>query len=118
MRKGEDTRKVIEAAGKEYKGFKKRIMRRGKNHIWKESGKIQFYSTVMEYFKYCQSGQERYWRILRGQLFPISAMWACYLKHEHLEYSTWNRIEGILIQMESDYITAETTRNQGNKTCG
>lgn len=114
MRKGEDTRKVIEAARKEYRGFKKKMLKKQKGRIWRESGKIHFYSAVMEYFEHCQSGQERYWRILRGMLFPIGAMWNCYLKYEYLEYSTWNRIEGILMQMESDYITAETRKNEAN----
>lgn len=115
MRKGEETQKVIKAAGKEYGTFKKKMLKKSRSRIWKDSGKIQFYSTVMEYFQYCQNGQERYWRILRGLTRPIRAMWKCYLRHEHLEYETWNRIEGILLQMESDFISAEAEKNENGR---
>lgn len=110
MRAEGDTERIRKAAWKEYRAFKKLMLRKPKNSIWKDSGKIHFYSAVMEYFRYCPDVEKRHWKILDGLALPIRSMWNCYLKYEYLEYSTWREMEEILMRLESDYILAGVRR--------
>ena len=105
MRKREAEKENIRAAAREYGTFKRQTMQRNRKSIWRDSGKIHFYYTVMEYFWCCQDRNG--WGVLEGITLPVQAMWNCYLKYEHLEYATWQGIEQILEQMGEDFKAAE-----------
>lgn len=94
--------RVIRNAWREFRAFKRTALRKGKGRLWKDSGRIHFYCTVMDYFRYCDCDTEdkQGWRILRKLKQPIQAMWDCYLKHGYLEYNTWQGIEEILKKLE------------------
>lgn len=100
MGKKRAERESIRAIEKEYREFKRLVLQKGKENIWRYSAKIHFYCMAREYFRYCQ--ERARWEILEGLTLPIRAMWNCYLKYEYLEYTTWQGIEGILEQMEED----------------
>lgn len=99
MRKKRAEKEIIQAA-REYRAFKRLTIRKGKENVWRDSGKIHFYCVVMEYFQYCEDRNG--WEVLEGLTLPIWAMWNCYLKYECLEYTTWRGIERILEWMRYD----------------
>ena len=106
VRRREDAGEIVKKAKREYRAFRRMTLRKGKGDIWEDSGRIHFYCTVMEYFRYC-GGERKRWHMLQGLALPIRAMWNCYLKYDYLEYGTWQGIEGILEQMKDDCQKAE-----------
>lgn len=93
---------IIKNARREYRSFQRSMFWKGRCCIWENCGKIHFYCNVMEYFQYCRNGCRKHWEALLEEQRPIQAMWNCYLKHEDLEYATWQGIEDILKRMEED----------------
>ena len=45
---------------------------------------------------------------------PVAAMWACYIKNEHLECLAWKEIEKILDELER----REQGKHREWKACG
>lgn len=100
--KRERAQRIVRAAGKEYRAYKRMTLKKSKASLWEECGQIHFYCTVMEYFERYGGEYQNCWGVLDGITLPIRAMWNCYLKYEGLEYLTARGVEIILEQMEED----------------
>lgn len=67
-----------------------------KAEIWDICHKIHFYSCVKEYFSLNSGIPKLYLELAVAEPALLQTMWNTYLKHENLQYQTWEEIEEIL----------------------
>lgn len=81
---------------REYNKFQYHILRLKKEEIIKRCCKIRFYDCIKEYFQYNGDISEDVFEFLGAQKDIIHCFWELYLKHEHLDCSTWEDIDEMI----------------------
>ena len=81
---------------REYNKFQYHILRLKKEEIIKRCCKIRFYDCIKEYFQYNGDISEDVFEFLGAKKDIIHCFWELYLKHEHLDCSTWEDIDEMI----------------------
>ena len=81
----------------EFQRYKRAVMMyEPKVNVWESSHKIHFYCCIREYFHLNPKIPNVYLELAVKEYGLIQSMWNVYLKHEELQYYTWEGIEDIL----------------------
>lgn len=84
---------------REYREFRKRMLRKSKKELWSSCHIIFFYCNIYEYILYNQNLSEESVRALSFLQNPIAQLWDIYLKEETLSVSTWSDIDEIVASL-------------------
>lgn len=91
---------------KEYFRFKRTNLRYAKkSEIWDIAHKVHFYCTVKEYFCLKPSIPRLYLELAIVEPEILLEMWNTYLRHEELQYQTWEDIEEIIEKLLLEWKT-------------